>query len=115
MEEYVKFKLPDIEQVEIKIDCLEEHVPVKGNAICSDDAEFDKKVEDEIIAELEYNQWAWCCIRVTARYKGQEGRDYLGCCSYKDEKDFVETSGYYEQMRQEAYDNLIDNLRGLND
>jgi hypothetical protein len=45
-----------------------EDVPVRGNAIASDDPDFDRMVEDELIARLDSgNGWAWCvlCVRVT--------------------------------------------------
>jgi hypothetical protein len=57
-----------------------EDIPVRGNAICSDDEEFDKKAEDEIIERLDRN--AWFCAKVTAEWKGWKESAYLGGCSY---------------------------------
>ena len=76
----------------------------------------DSIVEDKVINEYENgNYWAWCTVRVTAEYKGIKGTDYLGCCSFASEEDFKEEGGYYEDMKQVAYDELISNLTSLND
>jgi hypothetical protein len=112
----VCFELPTIEQVEFTIQCMPEDIPIKGNAIVSGDDEYDKEVENDLIEQLENgNEWAWCAIKVTACYKGQEGTDYLGGCSYKSKKDFIESNDYYQDMRQQAYDELIAQLESLQD
>lgn len=111
----VKFKLPSIEDVTFEIEAQEEDMSVKGNASAIDE-ETDKETEDYINAQLDNgNIWAWCVVKVTAKYKGHEGTDYLGGCSYESEKDFVKNSGYYEDMKQTAYDDLISQLESLND
>ena len=59
--------------------------------------------------------WGWCCVRVkvcvpdTALF----GDAYLGECSYASEKDFIETSGYYDQMVQDAVTDLNDKINLL--
>ena len=53
--------------------------------------------------------WAWCRIVVTVNWKGFEGKDSLGCCSYKDLDDF-ESDGYYNDMVFEALDELNCNI-----
>jgi hypothetical protein len=111
----VSFKLPTIKDVEFTIECMREDMPVKGNAISSGDDDFDKKTEDSIIDALNNgNEWAWCMVQVTAKYKGIYGYDNLGGCSYKSKEDFMK-DGYFEDMKQVAFDNLIENLEGLND
>lgn len=91
------------DDVEFEIECQEEIEPVKGNAIVSGDAEFDKKVENQIIEQLEQgNEWAWCTIRVVAKWKDFFGDDYLGGCSYKSEQDFIESNDYYQDMKTNA-------------
>lgn len=91
------------------IECLEEHIPVRGNLVISEDPELDKLEEDQVLAELEWNQWAWCCVKVTAEYAGIEESTYLGGCSYKDQKDFEEC-GSYEDMKSEALEMLFNSL-----
>ena len=113
--ETVTFTLPTIEQVNFIIEALDEHIPVRGNAVATDNPEEDKETEDKIIADLDNgNIWAWCTVMVTAEYKGVEGTDYLGCCSYDSEEKFKE-DGYFEAMKRSAYNELISNLKVLND
>lgn len=110
----VKFKLPKIEDVEFSIECLPEGLQIEGNASAIDE-ETDKEIADNIYEQLDNgNMWAWCCVKVTASYKGIEGTDYLGGCSYKSEKDF-KSDGYYSDMKQQAFDDLISQLKNLND
>lgn len=98
-----KLKLSD---VEITVTCEPEELEIRGNAIASGDAELDRTVEDEIIAKLNGNPWVWCCVKVTARFNGFEGTAYLGGCSYESEADFVNKSGYYEDLADEALQDL---------
>jgi hypothetical protein len=58
------------------------------------------------------NQWAWCITRVEARwndghrtFKGES--NWLGGCSYRSEADFKQPGGYYDDMKKEAYDDLV--------
>ncbi len=110
----VKFKLPKISQVEFTLECQPEDMQIKGNASAIDE-DTDNEVEQYIIDELNSgNEWAWCCVKVTASYKGREGTDYLGGCSYKSEEDFKK-DGYWEDMKKQAFDDLISSLQSLND
>jgi len=92
---------------EFKLECLPEDIPVRGNFASGDDA-ADKALEDEILERLERgDDWAWCCVKVTCaiarngeRFEGEPV--FLGGCSYRDEKDFVENSMYYDEMKKEA-------------
>lgn len=85
---------------------------VRGNAIASGDADLDTRIEDELIRRLDNGDvWAWASVRVVATWESMdgnkyEGDDYLGACSYEDESDFVSTSGYYEDMKAEALNQL---------
>jgi hypothetical protein len=104
-------------EIEYNIECLPEYVDVRGNAMCSGDDDYDRQVEDSIIEDFNNgNEWAWCTVRVTASIPGLdyvEGDDYLGCCSYKNERDFVENSCYYEDMKEAAKDQLLIHLENL--
>ncbi len=89
-------------------------LPVRGNALASGDDAEDKRVEDEIIERLNNGDvWAWASVKVTARWKGLEGTNYLGGCSYVDEKDFKSPGGYYEDMKAEALADLKDTIKKL--
>lgn len=85
--------------VRIEVICHPEHIPVKGNAMASGDDALDARVERKIIRQLEDgNQWAWCTVEVCGHFHGLTASEYLGCCNYKSEKDFVKNSGYYDDM-----------------
>jgi len=75
--------------------------------MASGDDDIDREAEEWILAQLESgNDWAWCRVRVTARWKGFEGSDSLGACSYKSEADFCTEDGYFADMKQAALDEL---------
>jgi len=111
------FHIP-IEEVEFDLEIMEDDVPVRGNAIVSGDDDLDKEVEDEILERLETGDlWAWCTVKVTAEWEAEDGRifsgeDYLGGCSYRDEEDFTEPGGYYDDMKEQAYAELLAEASG---
>jgi len=50
-------------------------------------------------------RWGWCSVKVTASLPGVpdvEGVDYLGACSYASRQDFIDNSGYYQDMVKTA-------------
>lgn len=97
--------------VEFSIKVEPEDLPVRGNALASGNEEEDKKVEDEIIRRLDDGDiWAWGFVTVAARYAGFEGTDGLGGCSYKDEDDFKQDGGYFEDIKWGAYNDLKTSL-----
>jgi hypothetical protein len=88
-------------EVEFIIEHEPEDEPIDGNASAIDD-ETDRKVVKWIRDQLRRgNSWAWCKVKVSAAWNGFIGSDYLGCCSYKSEKDFKQ-GGYFADMRVEA-------------
>jgi hypothetical protein len=100
-----------MDEVEFTIECLPEDLEIEGNASAWDDEEENRAYAAEIRRQLEHgNEWAWCCVKMTARWQGYTGVDYLGGCSYKSEKDFIESNDYYEQMKQCALDDLNANI-----
>jgi hypothetical protein len=45
--------------------------------------------------------WGWCTVKVTGVLIDDNsftGVEYLGCCSYENKQDFVDSSGYYDDM-----------------
>ena len=74
-------------------------------------------------------RWGWCCVHVIVSLKSNPeitGDAYLGACSYYSRKDFIENSGYYDQMVddaiadiQKAYtrhvEEMIEGIEGLAD
>lgn len=91
----------------------QDELQVRGNAVVSDDPKADKRTEDRIIKRLDDGDtWAWAQTKVTASIDGVdiEGEDYLGACSYRNAKDFIRKSGYWDDMKSEAKDQLFDKL-----
>lgn len=75
---------------------------------------YDDETLREIQARLDRGDiWAWASVDVEATWtnpltdKTYEGHAYLGGCSYDDARDFKQNSGYYEDMKGEAYEDLI--------
>jgi len=95
----------DDSKVSFEIEVEGSDVEVRGNAMCSGDADADREYEDAIIARInDGDVWAWALVRVVARYDGIDdayGDDYLSGCSYADEDDF-KADGYYEDMCEVA-------------
>lgn len=109
------FKLPTIDQVEIRITALGEYQdPAEHITQIDDDPEaiglFLKAVEENKAVSA----FGWCTVQVTAVYKGHYGYDQLAACSYRDEEAF-KLGDYYEQMKAEAFENLITDLKDLAD
>jgi hypothetical protein len=95
------------DEVTFTVEAEQEREPVRGNAMASGDDAADKEVEDAIIERLNSGDvWAWASVKVTARWKGFTGADYLGCCSYEDEASFVAPGGYYDDMKVRALEEL---------
>lgn len=112
--ETITVKLPSITDVVFKITVEQDYATVCGNAAKSDNEELNAKVEDEIVKRLNNGDvWAWADVCVTASWHGLEGEAYMGMCTYDDEQDFIKTSGYYGQMKEEAYEELIETIKGL--
>lgn len=110
----IKIKLPSIEEVTFRTICREEDMPIEGNVMASGNDAIDRKAEKDIYEQLENgNEWAWCCVEVQAEWRGLVGNDFLGGCSYDSQKDFEEPGGYYDDMKVQAYDDLIAQLRSL--
>ena len=94
------------DEVEFAIDCVPEDIPIQGNASAVDE-ETDAQVEKEIRDQIAHgNEWAWCVVRLTARWAGYEGYDYLGGCSYGSEEQFKNPDGYYPDMKARALEDL---------
>lgn len=102
------------DDVTIHITAEPDWAPVRGNAMASGDDALDKQVEDEILERLEQGDvWAWVSVTVTASWQGQEASDHLGCCSYRDEDDFRQEGGYFDDMVEQALDTLNVELNEL--
>jgi len=114
----------DETKIEYRIRVRPEEIPLQGNVLQSGDKVQDFEAEQDIQRQLDAgNVWAWCSVEVIASIDGIEvdGRDYLGCCSYKSEDDF-KACEYFEDMKREArgellgkiqdFENKLNELRG---
>jgi len=73
---------------------------------------YDQPQFSEIVNEMieENGLWGWCDVEVKASWRDFEGHAYLGACSYKDKEDFVSISGYYEDLVEEALEDLNEKI-----
>lgn len=76
------------------------------------DFEFDED-NKRILQELEWNEWAWCTVKVTGSLFTLEASEYLGGCSYRDSKEFVKESGYFESMQTEVAKELLKQIDAI--
>lgn len=105
----LKLKLKPVtkEMCEIRISHEPEPTVIRGNAMASGDPKVDKETEDWIESQLKAgNEWAWCSVCVRVSWKSFEGTDYLGCCSYESQEDFIKPGGYYTDMVDRALEEL---------
>ena len=110
----IRIKIPTIEQVEFSLKVEEEEIPVRGNAIDTGNREEDRKYEKKILDRLDAGDvWAWCSVLITCEWRGLKGYASLGCCCYTNEADFKNNSLHYEEMRQEAYADLLKKIEAL--
>lgn len=100
-------------EITYTIEAFPEDCPVQGMAMASGDDAIDKEYEDQIISRLgSGDMWAWCCVVVGAEIELDNGvKVYgdatLGCVTADGEQDFMENSGYYEDMKDEAKQSLV--------
>lgn len=104
-------------EVTFTVELEPEDLEVRGNLICSDDPEYDRAAEDEIIARLNQDDMsAWCCVMVTAEWEGFKGHVSLGGCSFSEGDGYsikrqsdetVEAHG----MKDEALDALNEKIQ----
>lgn len=105
-----------VAEVEFSLDVIEEDIEIKGNVLASGNEKDDREAEEWVRSQLRAgNYWAWCAVKVTARWKNFYGCDVLGCCSYEMKEmrewhgletpaDFIETYG--REMEKEALNSL---------
>lgn len=112
------FRLADVSyHLEVEFDDTDP----RGN-VCACE-EPDCTAEADVIKRLEHEDiWAWACVQVVAsldmglkhdddRFKGHSC--WVGGCTYANEKDFRKDSGFYEELCDEALEDLLDTLKKL--
>ena len=94
-------------EARISIRAEPEIVPIEGNAMASGDDAFDAQVESGIRERLNQGDiWAWAAVEVKATWKVFRGTACLGCCSYESEEDFRQPDGYFDDLLNEALEDL---------
>jgi hypothetical protein len=92
-------------RVEFSLEVQPEDMPLEGN-LCAIDDEHDRAEEERVRQELrDGNVWAWCQVRVVARWGDWEGSAGLGGCSYASGEDF-KAGPCYEDLKTEALEDL---------
>lgn len=59
---------------------------------------YDQEVVNAIKELRKKSIWGWCSVKVTVSYGPFSATEYLGGCSYKNKKDFMQEGGYYSDM-----------------
>lgn len=101
---------PPMSEVDFDVEAEEEYDRPEGHFTEPEDVEW---VRDQIEAG---NEWGWCSAHVIATwtdpltYRTYQGDQYLGGCSYRSKQDFMEPGGYYDDMKEEAYQDLLRNI-----
>lgn len=103
---FIRMLRPD--EVKFSVSMTEETDPPDEKMI--EDAECRKWIRDQLDSG---NQWAWCMVVVRAQWNKFQGEATLGCCSYKSQEDFVQNSGYYEDLCMEAMNDLQESLEKI--
>ena len=78
---------------------------------------YDDEVPYKEIIERANNgdEWAWCTVHVICKWTDDDGEEYTGDdylvgVSAKSSSDFKMNGGYYEDMKQQAYDEMIKSM-----
>lgn len=104
------------DEVEFSVTIESEDLSVRGNYMCTEDPEADKKAEDEILTRLKHGDiYAWCVIKVTAKWEEFEGFATLGGVSFSENEDGqkqAEMEAEDHGMFAEALEDLNKNLNG---
>jgi hypothetical protein len=99
-------------EAKISIHVHPEDMSVRGNYIVTEDPTYDKQIEDKVIAEMEWNEWAWCVVEVKAQWEGLTASTILGEIAEKNEQSFRE-NGYFDDMKHEVITKLVEQVKKI--
>ena len=93
---------------------LPEDMQIEGNCSAIDET-TDKTTEDWIKSQLASgNEWAWCVVQVRVEFDFLASDQYLGGCSYESKAKFIEPGGYYDDMVNEAIEDIANQILAIN-
>ncbi len=96
-------------ELEFEVIAHPEETIVRGNAMASGDDAFDAQFEAHILADMQWNQWAWCTIEVRGLWNSIEVSEFLGCCCYGCKKDFL-ADGYFTDMFNRVVEQIAETV-----
>lgn len=103
------------DEIEITFEALQEDISPSDQFDMSEMKKFQKVLDND--SELQYCGVShnWFCAHVTVKYKGFEGEDYLGACSYKSYDDFVKRKDdYFVDMVSTCVDSINAEIEARN-
>lgn len=92
------------DDVDISVFALSEDSDPAGHFATGDAAE-DARIVAKIREDMQWNEWAWCCVKVVVTYRGLEASDYLGGVNEVCEQSFRD-SEYFTSMVDTCLDDL---------
>lgn len=105
-------EINELEKMGVEIDFTPENEDVSPSDNM-DDQEMINYVIEQYNAG---NEAAWFCAKVEVKFRGIEGTDYLGCCSYGSFKEFQsDESGYYVDMINQCIDQINSDIESNNE
>jgi len=85
----------------ITIEALaEDETPEHSERVTRSAPGYAKAVRE--VMKTAEGRWGWCTVKITVLGGKREGTNYLGNCSYRSAQDFIKSSGYFQQMVDEA-------------
>jgi hypothetical protein len=103
--------------LEIRVDVEDEFIPINADQLPS----YTEEQLEDLREAASQNIWKWCSVGVTAHYTTEDGTilvsdtEWLGCCSYESEQDFIDNSGYYEDMKDTVTKDIMGQVKNIYD
>ena len=89
----------------IQIEVLPEDMRIEDSFDDQQSIDFARQLANE-------SQWGWCCIKVTVHYRDLTETEYLGGCSYINEREF-RACPYYADMVSQCCNRLADSVASI--
>jgi hypothetical protein len=78
----------------------EDETPEHSERVTGSAPGYAKAVRE--VMKTAEGRWGWCTVKITVLDGKRVGTNYLGNCSYQSAQDFIKSSGYFQQMVDEA-------------